>query len=226
MMHATLPDNISTQAERLAFARKKLGCCSALAFYQRYGQNGHAFSYAKYQKQETGERALTKKEAVAYGKIFHVDWQWLLYGRQHESESGEHVVLEVVDAIACCGDGHCNFKTHVIGQHLMSVQAFREITSARPELIKILKVVGDSMEPTICNGDFVWVDISCQSLIGDGIYLFSIGEKLVVKRVQINPLNNAVRILSDNPKYLPITAEDYRVVQVLGHVISFTKMLG
>lgn len=225
-MHTALPDNISTQAERLIFARKKLGCCNAWEFYQKYGQNGRAFSYAKYQKQENGERSLSEKEAVTYGKILRIDWQWLLCGHQNESESGENVVLEVIDAIACCGDGHCNFKTHVIGQHLMSVQAFREITTARPELIKILKVVGDSMEPTINNGDFVWVDISCQSPVGDGIYLFSIGEKLVVKRVQINPLNNSVRILSDNPKYLPITAEDYRLVQVLGRVISFTKMLG
>ena len=103
----------------------------------------------------------------------------------------------------------------------MSVQAFREIATARPELIKMLKVVGDSMEPTINNGDFVWVDISCQSPVGDGIYLFSIGEKLVVKRVQINPLNNSVRILSDNPKYLPITAGDQCLVLVIWRVISW-----
>ena len=49
---------------------------------------------------------------------------------------------------------------------------------------------------TISNNDFVWVDISCKTPTGDGIYMFCIGDRLVIKRVQINPFDNSLKILS------------------------------
>ncbi len=212
------------QSERLVLARLKLGCRDAMDFYKKYSQNGRLFSYPKYQKHESGERPLNEKSAITYSKIFNVDWVWLMRGDGNVQP--QTVAIDVVDAIACCGNGHVNFNTHVVGQQMMSVSAFHQITTVRPELIKILKVVGDSMEPTISNGDFVWVDISCQTPVGDGIYMFCIGDRLVVKRVQINPLDNTIQILSDNPKYMPIKADNYQTVHVVGRVISFTKMIG
>lgn len=212
------------QSERLVLARLKLGCRDAMDFYKKYSQNGRLFSYPKYQKHESGERPLNEKSAITYSKIFNVDWEWLMRGDGNVQP--QTVAIDVVDAIACCGNGHVNFNTHVVGQQMMSVSAFHQITTVRPDLIKILKVVGDSMEPTISNGDFVWVDISCQTPVGDGIYMFCIGDRLVVKRVQINPLDNTIQILSDNPKYMPIKADNYQSVNVVGRVISFTKMIG
>lgn len=212
------------QSERMVSARLKLGCRDAMDFYKKYSQNGRLFSYPKYQKHESGERPLNEKSAITYSKIFNVDWLWLLRGEQEKN--AQTVSIDIVDAIACCGNGHVNFKTHILGQHMISVSAFHQITAINPERIKILKVIGDSMEPTISNGDFVWVDISCQTPIGDGIYMFCIGDRLVVKRVQMNPFNHSIQILSDNPKYMPIKADNYQTVRVVGRVISFTKMIG
>ncbi len=212
------------QSERMVSSRLKLGCRDAMDFYKKYSQNGRLFSYPKYQKHESGERPLNEKSAMTYARIFDVDWEWLLKG---EVESiPQTVSIDVVDAVACCGNGRVNFNTHIIGQQMMTMSAFHQITSVNPENIKILKVVGDSMEPTISNGDFVWVDVSCQTPTGDGIYMFCIGDMLVVKRVQINPFNNSIQILSDNPKYLPFQTDNYHEVNVVGRVISFTKMIG
>ncbi len=212
------------QSERMVSSRLKLGCRDAMDFYKKYSQNGRLFSYPKYQKHESGERPLNEKSAMTYSKIFNVDWEWLLRGDNEIRE--RTIAIDVVDAVACCGNGHINFDTHVIGQQMMTIKAFHQITSVRPEFIKILKVVGDSMEPTISNGDYVWVDISCQTPSGDGIYMFCIGDMLVVKRVQINPFDSSIQILSDNPKYLPIQSSNYQSVNVVGRVISFTKMIG
>lgn len=212
------------QSERMVYSRLKLGCRDAMDFYKKFSQNGRLFSYPKYQKHESGERALNEKSAMTYAEIFNVDWMWLLYG--DEQKHSDTVALDVVDAVACCGHGHVNFDTHIIGQQTLTVAALHQITTVHPRYIKILKVIGDSMEPTISNNDFVWVDISCQTPTGDGIYLFCIGDMLVVKRVQINPFDSSVQILSDNPKYKPIYADNYQSVKTVGRVISFTKMIG
>lgn len=212
------------QSERMVSSRLKLGCRDAMDFYKKYSQGGRLFSYPKYQKHESGERSLNEKSAMVYAEIFNVDWMWLLYGEHQKND--KTVSLDVVDAVACCGNGHVNFDTHIIGQQMLTVTALHQITTVDPKNIKILKVVGDSMEPTISNNDFVWVDISCQTPTGDGIYMFCIGDMLVVKRVQINPFDKSVQILSDNPKYQPIHANNYQFVKTVGRVISFTKMIG
>lgn len=212
------------QSERMISCRIKLGCRDAMDFYKKYSQNGKLFSYPKYQKHESGERPLNEKSAITYAKLFNVDWIWLLHGDKKHQETT--ISIDVVDTIACCGNGRVNFNTHIIGQQMMTVETLHQITTVHPNNIKILKVVGDSMEPTISNNDFVWVDISCRAPTGDGIYLFCIGDMLVVKRVQINPFNNSIQILSDNPKYKPIEADNYQSVNTVGRIISFTKMIG
>lgn len=211
-----------SQTQRMVQCRIQMGCRDAMDFYKKYADNGRLFSYPKYQKHESGERPLNEKSAMLYAGIFNVDWQWLLNG----DDSVNAVQLDVVDAVACCGNGVVNFDTNVIGHHTLSLSALKELTPVAPEHIKILKVVGDSMEPTISSGDFVWVDISYTYPVSDGIYLFCIGDRLVVKRLQINPFDNSAEIMSDNPKYKPIKASDYQQVSVVGRVISYTKMIG
>ncbi len=210
------------QSQRMLQCRLQLGCRDAMDFYKKFADDGRLFSYQKYQKHESGERSLNEKSAMLYADIFRVDWRWLLNG----GEKTDMVQIDMVDAVACCGNGMVNFDTNVIGRQGLSMSALREVTTVAPEYIKILKVVGDSMEPTISSGDFVWVDVSCSSPVSDGIYLFCIGDRLVVKRLQINPFDNSVEIMSDNQKYKPLKAGDYQQVNVVGRVISYTKMIG
>ena len=108
----------------------------------------------------------------------------------------------------------------------MSLPALREFTSSAPENIKIMKVEGESMKPTINPGDMIWVDISCQTPDSDGIYLLHIGEKLAVKRIQIKPFENSVIIKSDNPEYGSFVFNNYKEVSVLGKVIYHVQRVG
>lgn len=211
-----------SQSQRMLHCRLQMGCRDAMDFYKKYADEGRLFSYQKYQKHESGERALNEKSAMLYANIYKVDWRWLLNG----GEKNDMVQIDMVDAVACCGNGVVNFQTNVIGRQSLSLTALKELTPVAAEHIKILKVVGDSMEPTISSGDFVWVDISCNTPVSDGIYLFCIGDRLVVKRLQINPFDNSVEIMSDNQKYKPLKANDYQTVSVVGRVISYTKMIG
>ena len=122
------------QSERMVSCRIKLGCRDAMDFYKKYSQNGKLFSYPKYQKHESGERPLNEKSAITYAKIFNVDWIWLLHGdKKHQ---GTTISIDVVDTVACCGNGRVNFNTHIIGQQMMTVETLHQITTVHPNNIK------------------------------------------------------------------------------------------
>lgn len=140
--------------------------------------------------------------------------------------TSEMARIDMIDAVASCGPGIENFNPVVSGHHLMSFAVLREITNSKPQNIKILKVRGDSMEPTINDSDVIWVDISYKVPAGDGLYLFCINGELFVKRLQIDFIKHSIIIKSDNSKYDPIVASESDNVAVLGKVISINKMLG
>ena len=77
------------------------------------------------------------------------------------------------------------------------------------------KIRGDSMEPTIFNGDTVICD-NC-GFLEDGIYAVIYQGKGFVKRLQALP--EGVKIMSDNPAYEPILANnDNGELRIIGQV--------
>lgn len=128
----------------------------------------------------------------------------------------DDAIIDIIDATACCGDGIENLPEKVCGHWKLPVQEFKSITSSNPNNIKMLRVQGDSMQPTINEGDWVWVDISNNYVSSDGIYLLRMATGLAVKRLQ-SGLSNIV-IKSDNSSYSDITAE-VGEVNIIGKVV-------
>jgi hypothetical protein len=128
----------------------------------------------------------------------------------------DEVVIDMIDATACCGDGIDNLPEKVCGHWRLPLSEFKTLASGTPENIKMLRVQGDSMTPTISEGDFVWVDTSNNYIGSDGIYLIRMATGLAVKRLQAG-LSNIV-IKSDNPTYSNITAE-VGEVKIVGKVV-------
>lgn len=213
------------QSRRLVDCRLNLGYQNARAFFEKYGQEQDLFSYSQYQKYESGERLLSKKAAMLYAKIFGVDWEWLKNGDTYNHALSEPadctnlIKIDVLDVVACCGNGVENFSENVIGQHMMTLTALRELTSAAPENIKIIRAIGDSMTPTIRPGEMLWIDVSYTSPSSDGLYLIRIGKELLVRRIQLNPFDGSAVIKADNEAYRAFPAENFESVPVLGRVI-------
>lgn len=124
--------------------------------------------------------------------------------------------LDIVDVTACCGNGNEITSEKTYGQISMSLEEFNTITNTSPENIKLIKASGDSMDPTIKDGDMAWIDISNCFISSDGIYLLRMPTGLAIKRVQTG--FNDISIKSDNPKYSDITA-DIGEIKVIGKVI-------
>jgi phage repressor protein C with HTH and peptisase S24 domain len=68
--------------------------------------------------------------------------------------------------------------------------------------LSIVRVEGDSMSPTLNDGDDILVDLGdAAERLRDGIYVLRIDDALVVKRLALNPMGRRVTVQSDNPAY-------------------------
>ena len=82
-----------------------------------------------------------------------------------------------------------------------------------PGNMSLIKVAGDSMEPTLLSGDLVLVDHSRNSIASQGgIYAIAVEDEIMIKRVQ-PAFPDKVLVISDNKQYSPyeIAADKIRV---------------
>jgi phage repressor protein C with HTH and peptisase S24 domain len=78
----------------------------------------------------------------------------------------------------------------------------KALTQTSPSQLSIVRVEGDSMSPTLNDGDDILVDLGdCAERLRDGIYVLRIDDALVVKRLALSPMGRRVTIQSDNPAY-------------------------
>lgn len=84
--------------------------------------------------------------------------------------------------------------------------------------IQAINVIGDSMEPTLCTGDVVFVNKEYTNAMKAGIYIVSTPSGLFIKRLQLHT-NGMVALVSDNDAYSPelVNVED---VTILGKVVG------
>ncbi|HEY0597583.1 S24 family peptidase [Sphingopyxis sp.] len=91
---------------------------------------------------------------------------------------------------------------------------------ADPRALSIIRVEGDSMAPTLDDGDDILVDGGdAAARLRDGIYVLRMDDVLMVKRVARAPGQGRISVISDNPHYrswddLPMSA-----VQLVGRVV-------
>lgn len=78
----------------------------------------------------------------------------------------------------------------------------KALTGSGADDLSIIRVEGDSMAPTLNDGDDILVDrAGCNEALRDGIYVLRVEDSLLVKRLAIHPLGKSVTVQSDNPAY-------------------------
>lgn len=95
----------------------------------------------------------------------------------------------------------------------------RRIAGGSEEL-SIIEVRGDSMAPTLADGDEILVDGSAAARrVRDGIYVLRMDGALMVKRLSPDPAGARIAVRSDNPAYpsWPDCAPDS--IDVVGRVV-------
>jgi len=94
------------------------------------------------------------------------------------------------------------------------------LTASPSDRLSIIRVEGDSMSPTLNQGDDILVDLGdCEERLRDGVYVLRIDDALVVKRIAMHPAGKRVTVQSDNPAYPDWPDCDLGQLQCIGRVI-------
>lgn len=104
-------------------------------------------------------------------------------------------------------------------------QWVRTIASGRPEALSVIRVEGDSMLPTLADGDNILVDTDDRERLRDGIYVLRTNDALLVKRLGVNPATRRLMIRSDNDAYPSWDNCDPAEVSIIGRVVWVGRRL-
>ena len=120
------------------------------------------------------------------------------------------------DSMASAGFGVMNFEVETA--HIPLSKPFLlevcGVTSLRA--LSILKCSGDSMQPTIQDGDYLLVQEE-QNIKEGSIYVVEYNNEIFVKRIHKYP---KIRLLSDNKDYLPIEIGGEEDIKIMAKVIT------
>ena len=210
-------ENVREELDRL-IRRKNYGYA---AISRMLGRNP---SYVQQFIKRGSPRKLDDEDRKVLASFFGVDEQVL--GGPANAVIDGIVEIPILDIQASAGFGAVAASENAQTRFGFDERWLRSLTSAKSATLSIVRVMGDSMEPTLDEGDEVLVDASDHaSRLRDGIYVLRADDTLVVKRVAIKPGGNQITIASDNPAYPTWHDMERSEVHVVGRVIWFGRAL-
>ena len=126
-------------------------------------------------------------------------------GAPKDDNAGRILRIPELDVRAAAGDGLVGGGEKIIDEWALPSGMVRQYSTAPANDLRIITVMGDSMEPTLQPGQRVLVDTGDRNPSPPGVFVVWDGLGLVVKRCQVIPHSEPprVRISSDNAKYDP-----------------------
>ena len=132
-----------------------------------------------------------------------------------------------LDVDAAAGAGAFDGNESGAGHIAFDPGWLRRMARGAPEQLSIIRVAGDSMAPTLADGDDILVDRGDDSTrLRDGIYVLRIEGALVVKRLALNPAARTLSVRSDNPAYPGWPDCDPAAVEIVGRVVWAGRRIG
>ena len=152
-------------------------------------------------------------------KNYNVNLHWFLTGIGGSNYDLQTAEIELYDQEAAAGFGRDIDEFHEL-KYLAIPKSF--FYPYKPENLKAVYVSGDSMiDERIYNGDIAIFNI--KQTEGNGIYVVSVGNALMVKRVDFDTSNQTLTLISANPAYEPRRYTGYELenIRVAGRVLAW-----
>jgi hypothetical protein len=103
----------------------------------------------------------------------------------------------------------------------------RQIARGAPDQLSIIRVRGDSMAPTLGDGDDILVDRGDgPERVRDGVYVLRMDDALAVKRLTVDPAARTLTIRGDNPADPAWPDCDVAAVEIVGRVVWAGRRIG
>ena len=145
----------------------------------------------------------------------NISLDWLVFGNKEIKANDNNYNIDLLNVRAGAGEGIYNYVIETVDTISLDKSFFR--TPINTNKIKGIQVDGDSMEPTLRDGDYVLIDEN--TIFGvNGIYAIQLGGQILIKRLQFK-MDGTILIISDNSKYQSETfnpQENQLPFQVLG----------
>jgi len=212
-MHTTLADRLRARARQLGMNAREVA---------EQARVNRSFVY-DIMRGRSEHPNLEKLDKVA--EAIKVDRRWLLHGKGEvegdepvmDEEKEAFVAVPSVEVTASMGGGKIVADEVENGEpyHFKSSWITHRLR-ANPANLRIMHVEGDSMMPTLHDGDVVLVDLARTLPTPPGIFVLFDGMGLVAKRLEHIPNSDPprVRIISDNTFYTPYerTADEIKII--------------
>ncbi len=191
-----------------------------------------------YQSYEYGQRVPPSHALSSIARKFGTTVEWILTGvdERADEETGKGVLKKEPSPGEKLGqdfayipqvNGRISAGKGLAPDNVIEMRvAFRKEWIARKGNAKdmvLIKVSGDSMDPTLLNGDLVLIDRGRKYFEPQGgIYAIAVDDTIMIKRVQV--VGDRAKIISDNKMYEPFEVSADQV-KINGKVIWFAREL-
>jgi hypothetical protein len=119
---------------------------------------------------------------------------------------------------ASAGPGALDAGDTAIDDFILDARSVRALGDAG--MLSMIQISGDSMAPTLGDGDDILVDRSDGGdRVRDGIYVLRFDDALNVKRIAMNPEGRRFTVRSDNPAYPSWPDRDPARIDIIGRVV-------
>jgi phage repressor protein C with HTH and peptisase S24 domain len=167
--------------------------------------------------EETDRRTLARFLGVDEGELGAPEENYLDGLAEAASSQPGNVWTDVprlaLDASA--GPGAAAMEEETVGAFRFQSRWLRA-QGLEPAMLSAIAVAGDSMEPTLRDGDEILVDRTRRPL-RDGVHVVRLDEALLVKRLALGR-PGSIALVSDNPAYRPIEVAPADI-EVIGRVV-------
>lgn len=162
-------------------------------------------------------KRLPEKERGILARYFGVD-EKLLGGLAASATKNGLRTIPKLDVGASAGPGAMNDAEALAGKIGFDEKWLRKL-GVEPAHLSLIRVDGDSMAPTLNNGDDIMVDSSAATgMLRDGVHVIRMDDVLMVKRLAKGPAGR-LSVLSDNPAYPDWPDVNGEAVAIIGRVV-------
>lgn len=196
--------------DRLRKARKAAGYRSAAKAAELFTDVQGASTYTAH---ENGQNRFNVDQAKIYGAKFKVDWRWLLYGVDEDEldplPRDETKRIKEIDVSAGMGGGGVallenstdkdgnTFSQEVVRDYWRFPDWIFRTIDADPDNVFAMRMRGDSMYPTLMDGDVGFFDLRRRVPSPPGIYaLLDEFGGVIVKRLEAVPSGSGEMVIS------------------------------
>jgi phage repressor protein C with HTH and peptisase S24 domain len=202
----------TTEAERYCFVQEKSGLskkdfAESLGIFKSTGSMVSA-----------GRQNLSRKTLEKMKQLYHVNLDWYLTGEGPSGLDQDNVEIELLDQEAAAGHGR-EVADYAESRLFQVPRAL--ISPYRPDKLQAVYVAGDSMTgDNIFSGDIVIFFPGLRE--GDGVYVVSLDNALLVKHVSYDETHQTLDLVSSNPAYPPrhFAGAELENIRIAGKVIA------